>query len=86
MWVDLEPIASQLRVFADGDAIGNPYAWCATVRHIDMHTVEILGVMRAPRPSEWRAIIAAFAQTDVQEIIFRRYRDGEVVTKRIKVA
>ena len=48
MKVDLEHVASCIRVWAD-DAIPyvDPYLFSATVRWIDAHTVELMGVTSA---------------------------------------
>jgi len=73
---DLEPLTSLIRVFPDGGRYGDPYTFCATLRHLDRKTVEIVGALRAPTPGEWRAIRTALAGAGITEATFVRIKDG----------
>jgi hypothetical protein len=82
----LETIAGILRVFPDGQRYGDPYTWCATVRFLSRDTVEICGALRAPMPSEWRAIREALAAAGVTSaVIVRRRADGSEETHTVEL-
>lgn len=83
MWADLEPLAGVIRVFSDDAKYGEPYEWSATVRCLDPRTVEILGIMRAPKPSEWRAIIQLFSTGGMEKIVFHRRKNGKSITREL---
>jgi hypothetical protein len=54
-----------------------PYRWSATVRYLSPFDVEVLGAMRAPTPSEWRAICQVLRDSGVTIARFiRRRADG----------
>ena len=76
MKAELQPLVGVLRVFPDGGKYGDPYSFCATVHHLDQETVEIIGAMRAPKPSEWRAIRECLRKTRVKMAIFTRIKNG----------
>ena len=76
MNADLEHLASVIRVFPDGCKYGDPYTFCAAVRHLDRETVEIVGALRSPTPSEWRAIRAALVEAGIIKAVFTRIKDG----------
>jgi hypothetical protein len=76
MNASLEHLASVIRVFPDGGEYGDPYTFCATIRHLDRETVEIVGALRSPTPSEWRAIRAALAKGGIIKAMFTRIKDG----------
>ena len=77
---DIEPLTAVVRVIPGG-RYGDAYTWSATVRWLDRRAVEILGALRAPRPSEWRAVRNALRQAGVQAVIWRR-GDGR---KRLRI-
>jgi len=68
---DIEPLAAVVRVIPSG-AYGDPYTWSATLRWLDRYTVEVMGAMRAPRPSEWRAVRAALRKAEVRRVVWHR--------------
>lgn len=72
MTAELEPLVSVLRVFEDGQAYGDPYSWCCTVQWLDRHTVQLCGVLKAPTPTQWRAIDTALARLGVTHVRFER--------------
>lgn len=76
MIADLQPLVSLIRIFPEGGQYGDPYTYCATIRHLDRETVEIIGALRAPTPSEWRAIRVALADAGVTKAMFMRIKDG----------
>ena len=76
MNAELQPLVSVLRVFPDDGKYGDPYGFCATVRHLDPKTVEIIGAMRAPKPSEWRAIRDCLRKAKADTAIFTRIKNG----------
>lgn len=65
----IEWLAGVVRVWPTGKRYGDPYLWCATIRVIDLETVEIMGAMTAPELSEWRAI-----QAELLRLGFKRAR------------
>ena len=85
MWADVEPIACAIRVFHDGAVYGDPYTWAATIRYIDRKTIEIIGITCAPKPSEWRAIVARMKCDGVSKIVFSRKRGGNDESHTIDV-
>ena len=71
MKASLEPIAAVIRVHADGHNLGDPYTWSGTVVfHEDC--AEFVGVMRAPKPSEYRAIKRVLKEWGYNEIFYER--------------
>ena len=84
MPVHIEPLVSLIRVFPEGASYGEPYSWCGTLRYHNRQTAEVIGVMRAPTPDEWRAIKAALGAIGIDEVLFTRMRSGgKQQTKRI---
>lgn len=49
----LEPLSAVLRI---GGAYGEPYTYAVPIRYLSPTLVEVLGAVRAPKPSEWRAV------------------------------
>jgi hypothetical protein len=78
----LEPLAAVVRA---GGNYGEPYTWVATVRYLAPNEVEIVGAMRAPKPSEWRAMAAVFRQQGVRTVWFVRHHDGEIERHRVEL-
>jgi hypothetical protein len=76
MNADLEHLASVIRVYPNGGKYGDPYTFCAAVRHLDRESVEIVGALRSPTPSEWRAIRAALVEAGIVKAMFTRIKDG----------
>ncbi len=85
MWADFEPLTSVLRVFADGARWGDPYVWSASIRYLDKETIEFLGILRAPKPSEWRVIIEECVKLDIKKVVFYRMKNGNKVKKELLV-
>ncbi len=79
---NFEPLAGVLRVFADASKYGDPYQWSATVRFLDIRTVELMGILRAPKPSEWRAVMKLFAGMGVEKIVFHRRKNKDPAVKK----
>lgn len=75
----LEPLTAVLRV---GGAYGEPYTWSATVRYLSPSSVEILGAMRSPTPSEWRAMRAILKADGVTTVLFVRHKDDTICEHR----
>jgi len=71
-----EPLSGVIRLFEDGKQYGDKFTWAGTVRFIDAKTVEVLGCLKAPKPSEWRLIVKLLGEMGVKEIVFHRWRDG----------
>ena len=52
-----------VRVHDDGHGFGDPYSYAVVAVSCDTPTVvEVKGALRAPRPSEWRAIRRVLAE------------------------
>lgn len=75
----LEPLAAVLRI---GGAYGEPYTWAATVRYLSPSVVEIIGAIRAPSPSEWRAAVRVLRASGITRFSFDRRRATGVQTRR----
>jgi hypothetical protein len=75
----IEHATSIVRVGPDHRSPYDPYTWCCTVRWRDPETVEILGVVRAPTPSEFRAAKRLLQSLGAKRHIHERVRpDGTV--------
>jgi hypothetical protein len=68
----IEPLAGVIRVFDCGRSYGDPYRYAVTVRWLDRQTVELVGALRAPAPSEWRAIRDALVAAGVARVVMIR--------------
>ena len=75
----LEPLTALLRI---GGAYGEPYTWAATVRYLSPSSVEIVGAMRAPTPSEWRAMRVILKASGVASVLFVRHKGDALSTHR----
>jgi hypothetical protein len=82
MRAHLEPLSAVIRV---GGAYGEPYTWCATVRYLAPDEVELVGAMRAPKPSEWRAMATVFRQTGVRIVWFERHHGDQIDRHRVEL-
>lgn len=66
-----------LRVFSKDQEYGDPYDWCATAVRVNEQTVEIRGALRAPTPSEWRAMYRMFRKVEwCNFVVFDRKKSG----------
>ena len=72
-------MSAMLRI---GGAYGEPYTWAAGVRYINPFSVEIVGAMRAPTPSEWRAMRAVLKASGVTSVLFVRHKDDTICEHR----
>ncbi len=72
MRAELESLTSIIRVFRDGLGYGDPYEFSATIRWISPTRVEVLGIQRAPKPSEWRAITECLHSHGGEELLISR--------------
>jgi hypothetical protein len=81
----MEPISSILRIFEDGAGYGDPYEFSATIRWITPSRVEILGVLRAPKLSEWKAINNCLRSHGVKDILINKAKDGKMESHIYKV-
>ena len=78
-----EPLSGVIRLFEDGKQYGDKFTWSGTVRFIDAKTVEVLGCLKAPKPSEWRLIVKLLGEMGIEEIIFYRMLEDETREKHI---
>jgi hypothetical protein len=78
----IEPIAGIVRV---GGAYGQPYAWCATVRYLSPTHIQLDGMIRAPRPSEWRTVRALCRAALIERVTFLRYRRNGIESHTLLV-
>lgn len=58
-WLDAP--GGVLRVHAAGEGYGDPYDWCCTVEAIGKLAI-LRGVLAAPSPSQWRAMVDALRE------------------------
>ena len=80
-----EPISGILRVFEDDKNYGDDYIWCVTVRFLNLTTVELLGITKAPTPSIWRAVRRVLFDMKIDTVvIYKILSDGTVIKKIIK--
>lgn len=78
----LQPLAGVLRVFDTNKKYGeDPYEWAASVRWLNDHQVEILGVLKAPSLSQWRAIKQLFMSRNLAAVFRRVRQDGTLEIK-----
>ena len=83
MTAHFEPLSGVIRIFEDGKGYGDKFTWAGTVRFLDTRTVEVLGCLKAPRPSEWRLIVKLLGEMGVEEIVFYRMLEDETREKHI---
>jgi hypothetical protein len=82
----LEHISGVIRVWLNPNAgYRDPYDWVATVRWIDCETVEIVGILKPPTPSIWRATKDELARHGAKTIIFYRIKGGRKIKKELTV-
>ncbi len=72
----IEPVAAVIRVVPDEGSYGDPFTFSATLRWVDHQTVELMGALRAPRPSEWRAIVLALRACGATAMVWSRLSGG----------
>ena len=79
-----QPLAGVLRVHPPGVGYGGDWTWACTISLLDEH-VYILGALRAPTPSEYRAARDCLFALGVRFAHWERHVDGEVrhVVKRL---
>ena len=82
----IEPLAGVVRVFDAGLSYGDPYRFAVTVRWINHDTVEFVGALRAPAPSEWRAIRTALMEFGVRNVVWVRKSGANPRTVRLRAA
>ena len=85
MHAKFEPLSGVVRVFDNGKNYGEDYTWAATCRFIDLKTVEILGIIKAPTPNEWRVIVKTMLNMGVANIIYTRYKNGKPKIKNYNI-
>lgn len=82
----VETTSVVLRVFSEGREFGDRYDWCATGVRVAPGVLEILGVLRAPSPSEWRAIFRTLKAQGWQKVIWWRHRpNGQKDRREIRL-
>ena len=69
MKAEMETLTSIIRVFKEGKSYGDAYEFSAAVRWINPERVEIMGTLRAPRPSEWRAMQECLKAHGAKELL-----------------
>jgi hypothetical protein len=75
---DLEIIAGILRVGGDDWEYGKPYDWACTAVRVDHKTVELMGAIRAPSPSEWRAIRETLISAGFTHALIVRHKGDRI--------
>ncbi len=76
----IEPIAQILRI---GGAYGERYSWAAFMRHLSPTEVELMGVDRAPTPTERRAARVVLKAAGVTKVHICRYYGEMRVQKEL---
>ena len=79
----IEPIGGVIRVFADGKTYGDKYEYSAAFRTLSNTRVEVIGIMTAPTPSQWRAMSKCFVKAGYTEHVVTRIRADGTVEKRV---
>lgn len=77
MHAKAEPLASILRVFADGNDYGDPYEWVATIRYRTTTEIEITGNIKRPTPQIWKAIALWCKEQGITRVLVVRMEDGQ---------
>lgn len=85
MHAHIEPLTSLIRVFDEGTEFGDPYRYCVTAKWHDRETVELVGTLRAPLPSERRAIMSALKSQGVKRVFFDRRKPGKTYRREINL-
>ena len=70
-----------VRVFDNDKSYGDEYSWASTCRFLDLKTVEILGVTKPLLISERKAILALFANMNIENVVYNRYKNGKPYKK-----
>jgi len=82
----IEPFSCVVRYWDNNDAQhGDPYQWAASVRWINIETMEICGITRPPTIAIWRAVKQAAREFGAKQIIFVRCKGDKKRTKTIKL-
>jgi hypothetical protein len=55
------------------------------VRYLNPSEVEIVGAMRAPTPSEWRALRELLRASGVRIVVFVRHKGQRIVPHRFRL-
>ena len=76
MKTHVEHLISIIRIFDDNMEYGDPYIWSATLKFIDIETVEIVGVDKPITISMYRVIKKALIDMGVVRAIFYRYKNS----------
>lgn len=86
MKAHMEHLASVIRVGRDGFKYGDPYTFSATVKWISTEEVEIVGALRAPTMSEYKAFFELCKEIGIKTMIVTRIKNGQVIRlkKRIR--
>lgn len=80
----IESFAGVIRYWDNENAQhGDPYQWAASVRWVDRETIEIAGITQPPTPTIWRAVKEAAREHGLKQVLFVRYKDGTVRTRKI---
>lgn len=78
MQAEMEFISSIIRIFEDGKGYGDPYEFSATIRWITPRRVEIIGILRAPKLSEWKAMNNCLRSHGVEDVIINKVKYGKM--------
>ena len=71
-------------MFALDKNYGDEYIWASTCRFIDFTTVELLGVTKPIKLTEWKAILKTMHSIGVEKVIYKRYKNDELIIKQTK--
>lgn len=78
----LEMISGLIRVYPEEKKYGDRYEYVVTCRTLSKDRVELLGVMTAPTPSQWRAIRECLRSHGVVDAVMTRRRTDGTVERR----
>lgn len=85
MNAEFEPLSGIIRVFKDNEKYGDSYTWIVTCRFINKETVELMGAIKAPTLNEFKAVKNMLKQKGIKIILYKRYKNNQVVQKKINV-
>ena len=75
-----QPLAGVIRVHGPGGGYGDDYTWSCSVTIVD-GVAHLYGVLRAPRPSEWRAVAECLRNHGCSAVKYERMGKRTVVAK-----
>lgn len=86
----IEPISGVVRVGGPGAKHQDPYHFAATIRYLDIESVEVVGLAKKEKDpaitkADWLAIVAAFQHNGIKRVLFKRIKNGIIREKWVTI-